>query len=166
MSKGHSAHTSSCRTTSIGLGTSTPKSLAAGVVFSSQGGPTSVALSNSWIVINSGGGPTDDKPNVIRETPGDPNRVHSFVNIRVKSMDKVYPEWSARGAQFLTPPKQHQHEIRCYIRDPDGHLIEVGQHRPARGLDARSLAIESSRRDRARGRGLHMSHDLKVPTWD
>ena len=31
------------------------------------------------------------------------------------------------GCQFLTPPKQHQYEIRCYIRDPDGHLIEVGQ---------------------------------------
>ncbi len=39
----------------------------------------------------------------------------------------MYAEWSARGAQFLTPPKQHQYEIRCYIRDPDGHLIEVGQ---------------------------------------
>ncbi len=36
-------------------------------------------------------------------------------------------EWSSRGAQFLTPPKQHQYEIRCYLRDPDGHLIEVGQ---------------------------------------
>jgi hypothetical protein len=36
-------------------------------------------------------------------------------------------EWSARGAEFLTEPKQHQYEIRCYIRDPDGHLIEVGQ---------------------------------------
>ena len=39
----------------------------------------------------------------------------------------MYAEWSARGAQFLTPPKQHQYETRCYIRDPDGHLIEVGQ---------------------------------------
>jgi hypothetical protein len=39
----------------------------------------------------------------------------------------VYTEWSARGAEFLTPPKQHQYEIRCYLRDPDGHLIEVGQ---------------------------------------
>jgi hypothetical protein len=27
----------------------------------------------------------------------------------------------------LTPPKHHATEIRCYIRDPDGHLIEVGQ---------------------------------------
>ena len=61
------------------------------------------------------------------ETPGDPNRVSSFLNIRVADIQAVYSEWSARGAQFLTPPKQHQYEIRCYIRDPDGHLIEVGQ---------------------------------------
>jgi hypothetical protein len=39
----------------------------------------------------------------------------------------VYADWNARGAQFLTPPKQHPYEKRCYLRDPDGHLIEVGQ---------------------------------------
>ncbi len=90
-------------------------------------GPVNVRLSNSWIVINAGGGPTDDKPEVTLETPRDPDRVSSFLNIRVKDIEAVYAEWSARGAQFLTPPKQHQFEIRCYIRDPDGHLIEVGQ---------------------------------------
>jgi catechol 2,3-dioxygenase-like lactoylglutathione lyase family enzyme len=74
-----------------------------------------------------GGGPTDDKPTVTLETPRDPGRVSSFLNIRVKDIEAVYAEWSARGAQFLTPPKQHQYEKRCYIRDPDGHLIEVGQ---------------------------------------
>jgi catechol 2,3-dioxygenase-like lactoylglutathione lyase family enzyme len=98
------------------------------VVFSGESGePTNVALSNSFIVISVGGGPTDDKPSVILETPPDPDRVSSFLNIRVKDVEAVYAEWSARGANFLTPPKQHQYEIRCYIRDPDGHLIEVGQ---------------------------------------
>jgi catechol 2,3-dioxygenase-like lactoylglutathione lyase family enzyme len=91
------------------------------------GDPVNVALSNSWIVINGGGGPTDDKPTVTLETPRDPDRVSSFLNIRVKDIEAVYAEWSARGAEFLTPPKQHQFEKRCYIRDPDGHLIEVGQ---------------------------------------
>ncbi|HEY5199579.1 MAG TPA: VOC family protein, partial [Acidothermaceae bacterium] len=86
-----------------------------------------VALANSYIVINVGGGPTDDKPAVTLETPPDPDRVSSFLNVRVKDIAAVYAEWSARGAQFLTPPKQHAYEIRCYIRDPDGHLIEVGQ---------------------------------------
>ena len=91
------------------------------------GDPVNVALANTWIVINAGGGPTDDKPTVILETPRDQDRVSSFLNIRVKDIHAVYAEWSARGAEFLTPPKQHQYEIRCYIRDPDGHLIEVGQ---------------------------------------
>src|SRR3954462_1636595 len=51
----------------------------------------------------------------------------NFLNIRVSDIEAVYAEWSARGAEFLTPPKRHETEIRCYIRDPDGHLIEVGQ---------------------------------------
>ena len=117
--------TSSSRTMSSALGTSTPRYSAAG--WSSPETPTYVALSNSWIIINVGGGPTDDKPAVTLETPRDPDRVSSFLNIRVKDIEAVYAEWSARGAHFLTPPKQHQYEIRCYIRDPDGHLIEVGQ---------------------------------------
>ena len=97
------------------------------------GEPSFVALANSWIIINRGGGPTDDKPTVTLETPRDPDRASSFLNIRVADVQAVYDDWSARGANFLTPPKQHETEIRCYIRDPDGHLIEVGQ--TTRGLD-------------------------------
>ena len=80
------------------------------VVFSGKpsGEPTNVALSNSFIVISVGGGPTDDKPTVTLQTPRDPDRVSSFLNIRVKDIAAVYAEWSARGAQLLTPPKQHQ----------------------------------------------------------
>jgi catechol 2,3-dioxygenase-like lactoylglutathione lyase family enzyme len=95
------------------------------VVFGPE--PTNIALANTWIVINVGGGPTDDKPTVTLETPSDPDRVNSFLNIRVEDIHAAYAEWSARGAQFLTPPKQHKYEIRCYIRDPDGYIIEVGQ---------------------------------------
>jgi catechol 2,3-dioxygenase-like lactoylglutathione lyase family enzyme len=91
------------------------------------GEPSFVALANSWIIINAGGGPTDDKPTVTLETSPDPDRVSSFLNIRVADIESVYSDWSSRGAEFLTPPKQHATEIRCYMRDPDGHLIEVGQ---------------------------------------
>jgi catechol 2,3-dioxygenase-like lactoylglutathione lyase family enzyme len=94
---------------------------------------TYVALANSWVIINLGGGPTDDKPTVTLETPPDPDRVSSFLNIRVKDIHAVYAEWSRRGAEFLTPPKQHETEIRCYVRDPDGYIIEVGQTTLARG---------------------------------
>ncbi len=103
------------------------------VVFSGDVTNVNVALANSFIVINVGGGPTDDKPTVTLETPTDPDRVNSFLNIRVKDIHAKYEEWSARGAEFLTPPKQHQYEIRCYIRDPDGHLIEVGQTTDPKG---------------------------------
>lgn len=91
------------------------------------GEPSFVQLANSWIIINAGGGPTEDKPEVILETPPDPNRTSSFLNIRVADIQAVYDEWSSRGAEFLTPPQDRGAEIRCYIRDPDGHLIEVGQ---------------------------------------
>jgi len=92
-----------------------------------EGEPSVVQLSNSWIIINVGGGPTVDKPEVILETPPDPSRTSSFLNIRVADVHQVYEDWRARGADFLTPPQDLGSEIRCYIRDPDGHLIEVGQ---------------------------------------
>ena len=92
-----------------------------------EGEPTIVALANGWIIINVGGGPTDDKPSVLLETPPDPDRVSSFLNIRVADIQAVYEDWSARGATFLTPPTDRGRELRCYVRDPDGHLIEVGQ---------------------------------------
>ncbi len=104
-----------------------------------SGEPAYVALSNSWIIINQGGGPTDDKPTVTLETPRDLDRVSSFLNLRVADIHALYAEWTARGAAFLTPPIQRETEIRCYLRDPDGHLIEVGQttRPPAAEGDAR-----------------------------
>jgi hypothetical protein len=50
---------------------------------------TYVALANSWIIINVGG-PIDDKPTVTLETPPDPDRVSSFLNIRVADIQVVY----------------------------------------------------------------------------
>jgi catechol 2,3-dioxygenase-like lactoylglutathione lyase family enzyme len=91
------------------------------------GEPSIVQLANSWIIINVGGGPTVDKPEVILETPPDPARSSSFLNIRVADIAQVYEDWRAKGAEFITPPQDLGSEIRCYIRDPDGHLIEVGQ---------------------------------------
>jgi catechol 2,3-dioxygenase-like lactoylglutathione lyase family enzyme len=95
-----------------------------------DGEPTIVALANSWIIINVGGGPTDDKPTVTLEPPQDPDRVSSFLNIRVADIHSTYNTWSERGADFLTPPIDRGREIRCYMRDPGGHLIEVGQTLP------------------------------------
>ncbi len=92
-----------------------------------EGEPTIVQLANSYVIINVGGGPTDDKPTVTLSPPDDLNHVSSFLNIRVADIAECYNLWSGRGAHFLTEPKVHAREIRCYMRDPDGYLIEVGQ---------------------------------------
>lgn len=94
--------------------------------------PCILRFENSWIILNVGGGPTDDKPTVTMAAPSRPDTVSCSLNIRVADVRRVYAEWTSRGATFLTEPKNHGREIRCYLRDPDGHLIEVGQMTGAR----------------------------------
>ena len=89
--------------------------------------PCMIKLANGWVIINEGGGPTEDKPEVHLAPPGEPNRVSTFLNIRVADIAACYERWKAKGAEFLTPPMDRGGEIRCYMRDPDGFLIEVGQ---------------------------------------
>ena len=91
--------------------------------------PVIMKIANSWLILNVGGGPTDDKPTVTLAPPQDPDHTSAFLNLRVADIAACYAEWSAKGAEFLTEPKVHTSEIRAYIRDPDGHLIEVGQSR-------------------------------------
>jgi len=101
--------------------------------------PCIVKLANSWILMNPGGGPTPDKPDitVVDYQPGATTSI--FLNLRVADIDACYRQWSERGANFLTPPIDRGAEIRCYMRDPDGYLIEVGQ---ATGLLSGQLAVK------------------------
>lgn len=92
-----------------------------------EGEPTLLRLGNIWLTINGGGGPTDDKPRVVASTPSDENVLSFFLNLRVTDIRRYYDLWSSRGAKFITEPKVHATELRCYMRDPDGYLIEVGQ---------------------------------------
>jgi lactoylglutathione lyase len=89
--------------------------------------PVILSIANSWLILNAGGGPTDDKPGVTLAPPADPGLASAFLNIKVADIGAAYAEWSAKGAEFLTEPKDHGREIRAFIRDPDGHLIEVSQ---------------------------------------
>jgi catechol 2,3-dioxygenase-like lactoylglutathione lyase family enzyme len=91
--------------------------------------PCYIKLANSWIVLNSGGGPPHDKPEVLLETPQDLNRVNTFLNLRVADIWSCYKQWRSKGAFFLTEPLDSRGwEWRCYMRDPDGYLIEIGQY--------------------------------------
>ena len=92
-----------------------------------DGAPTLLRFGNIWIIINGGGGPTDDKPDVVASPPREPDVLSGFLNLRVNDIRRYYDLWSSRGARFITEPKVHASELRCYMRDPDGYLIEVGQ---------------------------------------
>ena len=79
-------------------------------------------------LLHSGGGPTPDKPEVTLEPPQSLTRVNSLLNLRVADIQACYAEWKAKGAEFITEPlDNHGWETRCYMRDPDGYIIEVGQ---------------------------------------
>jgi putative intracellular protease/amidase/catechol 2,3-dioxygenase-like lactoylglutathione lyase family enzyme len=88
--------------------------------------PGYLQLANIWMILNVGGGPTPDKPTVTLSVP-DPNHINSFMNFRVADIQACYELWKSRGAKFITEPIPKYGETRCYIRDPDGYIIEVGQ---------------------------------------
>jgi predicted enzyme related to lactoylglutathione lyase len=95
-----------------------------------SGAPGYIQIANTWLIVNVGGGPTPDKPSITLDVPNDRNAVSSFMNIRVADIHACYELWRSRGAEFITEPKEKYGETRCYIRDPDGHIIEVGQSNP------------------------------------
>lgn len=92
-------------------------------------GGTSCVLSfqGSWLLLVTGGGPTPDKPTVTYAPPTDPDTVSHELVIRVPDCRAAYETLRARGAVFLTPPFDRGGEIRCFFRDPDGHLLEISQ---------------------------------------
>lgn len=92
-----------------------------------QENPSIIKLANSWIILNTGGGPTPDKPEMTLKPPQDLNQVSSFLNLRVADIQDCYKKWKSKGAHFLTKPVDYRWEKRCYMRDPDGYIIEVGQ---------------------------------------
>jgi catechol 2,3-dioxygenase-like lactoylglutathione lyase family enzyme len=92
-----------------------------------DGSPAMIRIANTWLILNVGGGPTDDKPDVTASPPSSDRVLTVALNFRVAGIRACYELWKSRGARFLTEPKEHKGETRCYIADPDGHLIEVGQ---------------------------------------
>ena len=92
-------------------------------------GGTSVVLrfAGTWLLLVSGGGPTADKPGVVFRPPADADQVSHAMTLRVADCRAAYEALRSRGATFLTPPYDWGAEIRCFLRDPDGHLVELSQ---------------------------------------
>ena len=81
----------------------------------------------NWLLLVTGGEPTEDKPTVTFAPPQDPDTASSSFTIRVNDCREAYETLRSRGAEFLTPPHDWGGEIRCFFRDPNGHLFEISQ---------------------------------------
>lgn len=80
-----------------------------------------------WLLLVTGGPPTEGKPGVVFAPPADPDRVDHQLTLRVPDCRAAYETLSARGAPFLAPPVDRGGEIRAFFRDPDGHLLEISE---------------------------------------
>ena len=94
-------------------------------------GGTSVVLQflGTWLLLVTGGGPTADKPTVTFRPPPDPEAVSHAMTIRVPDCRAAHETLRSRGGEFLTAPVESEWEVRCFLRDPDGHLIELSEAR-------------------------------------
>jgi len=99
-------------------------------LYREYGGSSAVLqFQGTWLLLVTGGDPTPDKPTVAFVAPADPDRVDHEVTLRVPDCRAAYEALVARGAEFLTPPVEYEHEIRAFFRDPDGHLLEISEVR-------------------------------------
>ena len=97
-------------------------------VYREYGGTSSVLqFQGSWLLLVTGGGPTEDKPDVTFAPPAAPQQVSHAMTIRVDDCRAAYEVLKRRGAEFLTAPYDWGREIRCFFRDPDGHLLEISE---------------------------------------
>jgi catechol 2,3-dioxygenase-like lactoylglutathione lyase family enzyme len=97
-------------------------------VYREYGGTSCVLhFQGSWLLLVTGGGPTEDKPGVTFEPPKDAQSVSHSMTMRIADCKEAYEVLRSRGAEFLTPPYERGGEIRCFFRDPDGHLLEISQ---------------------------------------
>ncbi len=97
-------------------------------LFREYGGSSAVfSFNGTWLLLVTGGEPSADKPAISMAVPDDPNTVSNSFTIRVQDCQAAYETLRDRGAEFLTPPYDWGAEIRCFFRDPDGHLFEISQ---------------------------------------
>ena len=97
-------------------------------LFREYGGTSAVLqFQGSWLLLVTGGDPTPDKPGVTFAPPSDSTRVSHQLTLRVPDCHAAYEILKGRGAAFLPPPVDRSGEIRCFFRDPDGHMIEISE---------------------------------------
>jgi len=94
-------------------------------------GGSSVVLRflDSWILLVLPGGPSEDKPDIHFQVHKDRNMVSHSFTIRVENCQESFEILQSREVEFITPPFDRGAEIRCFFKDPDGHLFEISEYR-------------------------------------
>jgi catechol 2,3-dioxygenase-like lactoylglutathione lyase family enzyme len=96
-------------------------------LYREYGGTSAVfRLLGNWLLLVTGGGPTEDKPTVTFAPP-DPDTASAEMIFRVPDCRAAFDTLQGRGAEFLAVPVDWGREIRAFFRDPDGHLFEISQ---------------------------------------
>lgn len=99
-----------------------------GELYREYGGTTLVCkVFGMWIILVTEGEPTPDKPGISFRPPADLSKTDHSFTIRVKSCQNAYENLMTKGVAFITPPYRYDHEVRCFFRDPDGHLFEISE---------------------------------------
>lgn len=96
-------------------------------VYGEYGDSIVLDLFGNWILLVTGSGPTEDKPEVTMSPPTDSNRVSAEIIFRVDDCKGLFELLTDRGAEFLTEPIDRGGEVRCFFRDLDGHLFEISE---------------------------------------
>jgi catechol 2,3-dioxygenase-like lactoylglutathione lyase family enzyme len=106
-----------------------------GATLEGEYGGTSLVLRivGAWLLVVTGGGPTEDKPTVTFVSPEDPDHVSAELIFRVPDCRAAYETLAGRGASFLHEPVDNGYEVRAFFRDPDGHLFEISSLHGGRG---------------------------------
>jgi hypothetical protein len=85
-----------------------------------DGEPTIVKLANSWVIINLGGGPTDDKPEVVLEPPTDRTRASAFLNLRVADIRPSTRSGAREGPSSSLHPRSTAARSAATYATPTG----------------------------------------------
>ena len=102
-----------------------------GATLTGEYGGTSAVFNydGAWLLVVTPGGETADKPGTEFVPPPDPSKISHSMTIRVPDCRAAYEMLRARGARFLTEPRESAWEVRCFFRDPDGHLFEISERK-------------------------------------
>jgi catechol 2,3-dioxygenase-like lactoylglutathione lyase family enzyme len=102
-----------------------------GATLITEYGDNSCVLSvcGSWVLLIKVGDRAESPADLTFTPPSDASIISHELTLRVPDCRAAYESLVSRGVELLGPPVPGWGgETRCFLRDPDGHLIEISEH--------------------------------------